>query len=111
MNPTELELHDAVLTGLRVDFAGQSITLTLDAYLLQSDRVRRAVEIDFIGVDDLSFIAAFAAIAKNSRAGNINYWLPEAGAGTSFVYLNDGCISVRAAAVSIRIVDELGNAD
>lgn len=111
MNPVDLELHDAVLTGLRVNFAEQSTTLSLDAYLLQSDKARRAVEIDFIGVEDLSVIAAFAAIAKNSRAGNINYWLPEAGAGTSFVYLNDGCISVRAAAVLVRVVEGLSNAN
>jgi hypothetical protein len=111
MEPVDLELHDAVLKGMRVNFTERSTTLLLDAYLLADAKVRRALEVDFLGVEDLSLIAALAAIADNSRAGNINYWLPKTDAGTTYVYLNDGCISVRAAAVHVRIVEGFANAN
>lgn len=102
MKPTDLELHDAVLRSWTTDFSAASLTLFVDAYLSSDTKTRSPVEIDFLGVTDMSCVADFASIATNSRAGNINYWVPSRGVGQTYVYLNEGCIAIRAREVQLR---------
>ena len=102
MKPTDLELHDAVMRSCTTDFSAVSVTLFVDAYLSSDAKIRSPVEIDFLGVTDMSCLADFASIATNNRAGNINYWVPATGVGQTYVYLNEGCIAIRAQEVRLR---------
>jgi hypothetical protein len=103
MNPIDLELHDAVLNQLAVDFAGRSLTLFVDAYLGSDDKTRSTVEIRFTDVSDMSCMADFANLATNRRAGNINYWVPSAEGKASYIYLSDGCIAVKSAQIAVSL--------
>jgi hypothetical protein len=75
--------------------------LELEAYMGEGDRVRRPLEVTFVDVDDLACVADFSMMATNARAGNINYWAPSLTGGTSYVYLNEGCISIKAREVRV----------
>jgi len=101
MNPSNLELHDAILRTWTVDFHDQSITLLVDAYMSESDKTRRPVGIKFSGVSNLTCIADLEVIVNNNRSGNINYWAPAEEFGVSYIYLNEGCIAIKALAIQI----------
>ncbi len=104
MAPNDVELHDAILQSLSVDFEAGVLTLRLDAYLAQADSQRQALIVTLRGVDDLTCVAEFASLATNRRAGNVNYWSPGAAGAPTFIYLNDGCIVIRAKQLQVELV-------
>ncbi len=104
MKSIDLELHDGVLRSLHADYSKALVTLFVDAYLSVDTKVRSPVEINFVDVENMSCIADFESMATNSRAGNINYWAPAANGGSTYVYLSEGCIVIRAAEVRVSLV-------
>ncbi len=107
MSPIDLELHDAVLRTLAIDFDGRSLTLVVDAYLAPDQKARKPVELIFSDVTDLSCLADFANLSANAKAGNINYWVPSLEGKSSYLYLTDGCLAINAGQVVVRELSQM----
>ena len=99
-----LELHDAALEAFRVDVKANSLVVFAQAYLTSDSKARTPIEIEFVDLSDMSGVLDLPALAKNARAGNINYWTPSSGEGKTFIYLSDGCIAITARDVRVRVV-------
>lgn len=97
----EIELHDALLKSMNVDYVSRVATVAVDFYRESNSRVRDRATIRFDGVESISQICDFDFLQKNSFAGNINYWSPAKGKGITFIYLTDGCIAIAAIKVSM----------
>lgn len=103
MNPADLELHDATLDAMNVDHEGASVTLNVSAYLHPDSSDRRVpVEILFTGVHHLNQISDLDELADNRTAGNIVYWNPATGSGTTAIYLTGGLLAITADSVEVR---------
>ncbi|MDP5239203.1 hypothetical protein Q9Q94_06665 [Uliginosibacterium sp. 31-16] len=97
MSLDSIELHDAVLKGMEINVATDTISISLDYYPNgNNSRQRCPANIRFEGVSQHSQIADFAELKSNARAGNIVSWAPSPTQGTTFIYLARGLISVTA---------------
>ena len=103
MDPDRVELHDARLTEMRIDYRAGTATVEVELYLDPGATERSKARIVFEEVVDLSQVAAFERLAQHAKAGNINYWVP-AQNGTTFLYLSDGCVAVNAKRVRCELV-------
>lgn len=101
IDPSAIELHDALIKDLKIDFKENEALLLVEFYKTESDKARTPIEIKFEGVRFLSGMCDFPALKKNAFAGNINYWTP---GETTYFYLTDGCISIVANSVNCRIL-------
>jgi hypothetical protein len=97
-----IELHDALIVGLAVDFAARSVSLDVEYYERKDSRHRRSGAIIFTGVESLAATCDLLGIQRNARAGNINYWVPAGAGGTTHLYLAEGCIAIRAEVASFE---------
>lgn len=104
MKPCDLDLHDARIVAVAIDFRKRSIALRIEVYLdaLQS-KTRVHAEISFSKVERLSQVADLLELANHRAAGNIAYWHPAAGYGTTNIYLAGGIIAVTAKSLKVRI--------
>jgi len=101
---SEIELHDAVLKRFAVDHEQGIATIELDLYENEDDRNRRGARITFSEVEAVAQIVDMHRMKDNSSAGNINQWVPSLSAGTTYIYLVDGCISVTANTVKVEFL-------
>jgi|SRR5450830_336006 len=90
MNPENLELHDATIHGMIVNYSERTVVLRLEIYADLDAKKRVAAEIRFSGVERLSDVSDFGSLADNRTAGNVMYWSPAAGYGTTNIYLAGG---------------------
>lgn len=95
-----IEMHDALLKNMRVDHPGKKVTIDFDFYQSTDDRARSPLSITFDAVESLSHIADLKRMQANAFAGNVNYWVPSSGPGTTYIYLVDGCIAITAGSIS-----------
>jgi hypothetical protein len=107
LNLDKLELHDAVLKAVEFDLARQTAVIKLDCYLKPQASTRTPMRLQFKGVQEVTCTADWDQLKSNSKAGNVNYWLPNKGAKPKFIYLNDGCITVRATGIRLLPGDSL----
>ena len=103
-NLSDIELHDALLLGIDVNFQQESISLRIDFYKSSSDGVRYPLEIRFEGVRSVAGICDFESLRRNAFAGNVNYWNP---GKVTHIYLTDGCISIVANNVICEISEDV----
>ncbi|GLK87839.1 hypothetical protein [Pseudomonas turukhanskensis] len=89
----DIELHDGVIKKLFVEYAKKEVTVSIEFYNQDGDRV--AAQIIFVGVKSMQHVGSFDALSEHAGAGNINYWRPKEG-DDSFIYLSDGCIVINA---------------
>lgn len=98
-----VELHDAVLRNTAIDYMNKTVEIELEFYASSDDPSRRAMSIVFEGVKSISQISNMDRLEQSSSAGNINYWLPEQhSGGTTYIYLSDGCIEIKANGISLK---------
>ena len=95
----DIELHDAKIKGMRIDYENSLVVIDIEHYRSTSDSSRSSARITFEGVGCMTQVFDQSSIIKNAFAGNINYWVPNPD-GTTFIYLADGCISIRASKLS-----------
>jgi hypothetical protein len=100
MDLQQLELHDAQLLSVHFDPVALSVELRLALYPTEQSKDRIYGSIRFEAVSQFNQLADLAELTQNFRAGNIGYWVPEVGPGTTYIYLVRGLISVTAASVS-----------
>lgn len=101
MELEKIELHDALLNEVIVDVIKKSVKICVDLYAESGASVRTKSIVEFTDVESISQMMNIERINKNAFAGNINYWIPEAGS-TTYIYLTDGCIEIRAKTITIQ---------
>lgn len=91
----KVELHDALLQSMRIDYPNKTVLVEVEFYPDVKSSERKQASILFEEVESVSQMADIERLRSHAFAGNINYWVP-AREGTTFIYLSDGCIAVRA---------------
>lgn len=102
MKLDEINLHDALLKAMRVDYVAKSISIDIAYYKTEQSPCRQEATIDFKKVESISQITDLDRLKNNAFAGNINYWIPSKEKGITYIYLMDGCISIDSAKVSFK---------
>jgi hypothetical protein len=92
----KIDLHDAPLKNMAVDYAARSITISVDVYKSKNEREKMPALIIFDGVDSLSQLADIKELKEHTFAGHISYWKPTKTNGTTYIYLAAGCIAITA---------------
>lgn len=98
----KLEFHDALLLGVNIDYVCRAVKVRVDYYETEGGSNRVSVLLIFREVGVISGVCNLIRIKSNSSVGNINYWVPAFGAGTTYIYLVDGCISIEAESVTVQ---------
>jgi hypothetical protein len=91
-----IELHDALVERINIDFLAASVTIYIAYYPSVEGEQRVRAKLIFEGVEAISQIADLTRLRKNAVAGNINCWRPSDAGGATYIYLVDGCIAVTA---------------
>lgn len=99
----KIELHDALLKSMNVDYNLKRVTVELDFYEDSSDSHRKSASIIFEGVKSIAEICNLDRLQDNARAGNVNYWVPGQADDTTYVYLVDGCLAILAKTVEVVV--------
>lgn len=94
MDLDAIELHDAKIALLDINYLDKSVLICIDFYESRDSKSRRSAKIVFRGVGSISMVCAMDRIADNANAGNVNYWTPAIAPGTTYIYLVDGCIAI-----------------
>jgi hypothetical protein len=102
MTLDKIELHDALLKSMAVDYAARSITISVDVYKNKDERGRIPALIVFNGVDSLSQLTDLKELKEHTFAGHISYWRPAKTNGTTYIYLATGCIAITAKKVQFK---------
>jgi hypothetical protein len=103
MKLDDIELHDGLITGLQIDVIGKSVKIFIDFYPTIKASTREKIIMEFSDVESISQLMNISKINRNRSAGNINYWIPDEGS-TTYIYLIDGCIEIKAKTISIANV-------
>ncbi|MGD9170142.1 MAG: hypothetical protein PVI97_08785 [Candidatus Thiodiazotropha sp.] len=104
MKLDEIELHDAILEGISVNYRNKSAVIEV-AYYQDSvnSEERTSAVIIFSDVKHLSEVSNFDHLELNRSAGNIAYWHPANGMGTTYIYLVSGLLEITAKSVAFKI--------
>ena len=102
MNLDSIELHDALIKKLEVDFVGQKVNIECDYYESQNDSKRKTILITFNQVENIASILNIKEIFNSSWAGHIAYWSPMELHGTTYINFVSGCLSVLAKSIDIH---------
>jgi hypothetical protein len=96
----DIELHDALLKKMEIDYDAKTAKIELDYYESTDDSERKPLLIVFEGVESFSQISNWRRLQKNAFAGNVNYWHPYQKSDETFIYLSDGCIAITASKIT-----------
>ena len=99
MNINDVDLHDALLKNMVVDYKNKTVSIFIDYYKSENDKERIATEIRFMDVEMLTQVSDTIEMERNAFAGNISYWIPSQNSGTTYIYLSQGCISIKSSDV------------
>jgi hypothetical protein len=92
-DPERIELHDAVLQSMQIDYAKKTVLVEVQFYPDAQSSERKHASIFFEEVESVSQVVDIERLSSHASAGNINYWVPVR-EGTTYIYLSDGCIAV-----------------
>jgi hypothetical protein len=101
----DLELHDACVKKMNVDYISKTVSIDLDFYENSNSCDRQSGSIIFEGIESISQICDFNRLSHHFDAGNVNYWVPAQRGGTTYIYLTDGCIAITAKKIKINGVN------
>lgn len=96
-----IELHDALLKSTCIDYTDGTVEIGFEFYASADDSSRKSVSVVFEGVESMSQIADLEALKKNAFAGNVTYWLPGENGATTYIYLTDGCLAIKAKQIRV----------
>ena len=96
-----IELHDAALLSLNVDYVEQAAVVEIDFYDDQKNRKRTSARIRFHNVKSISHMADMSQLKDNATAGNVTNWWPAVDEKT-YLYLAGGCLIVEADSVEFE---------
>lgn len=96
MNIEDLELHDALLNLCEIDYVNKTVSLDICFFESEIAKNRVSAKLVFRNTSSISQVADLQNMEKNAFAGNINHWIIGDRASPTFIYLNDGCLSIKA---------------
>jgi hypothetical protein len=96
MDHSGIELHDARLVSVTADYAARCVAIAIEYYVSPNASVRVSASIQFSGVSRFSELSDLDELQSHAAAGNIAYWVPASGSGTTYIHLVGGLISVTA---------------
>ncbi len=99
----QVEMHDALLKSMAVDYVAKSITICVEFYERKNERQRKSAAIIFDQVESISAMNDIDVLQKHTFAGHISDWVPARGRGTTSIYLVGGAISVTAGTLRVEI--------
>ncbi len=102
MKLDKIELHDALLKSMAVNYTARSITISVDYYKSKDDRDRKPALIIFDAVESLSDVSNFDGLNSFVSSGNVVQWVPAKGSGTTYIDLTGGCIAINAKKVRFK---------
>ena len=101
MNHEEIELHDANLKSTTVDYVSQTVVLEIDYQPSEQSPSRTAASFKFSGVSTYNENSSIDELKKHSIFGNVTSWTPAIEAGTTYIYLARGFISITAKGLEV----------
>lgn len=108
MNVEKLELHDALVKEMNINFVDRVAIIIIEFYVDSSDRTRKAALFRFADVQSISTICNLQRLEDNARAGNVNYWVPGKPDDNTYIYLVDGCLAIQARLISVDLQQQRG---
>ena len=109
MTVDSIELHDALLKSTAIDYMAKTVEIKFEFYVSTDDASRRPLSIIFEGVESIAQISNLDQLKKNAFAGNVNYWNPAQNGETSYIYLADGCLAIKANKIRAKETMESGS--
>lgn len=103
MNLDEIELHDALINKINIDFVTGVVMIDVSYYETSEACIRRPALIKFNGAKLISNLCDFQRLQRNAGAGNVNYWVPNNLGGVTYIYLVDGCIGILSESVEVEV--------
>lgn len=91
-----IELHDAQLKSIHVDYIKKSVAVNLEYYKSENALKRSAAILTFEKVESVSHICNIEKLQKNASAGNIAFWHPSKSHGSTELYLVGGLLAITA---------------
>lgn len=95
-NPANIDLHDARLKSIAADYVDRRVTVAIAYHPTPESPERVPAQIRFTDVTHWNEVTDLLELQNHAWAGNISYWVPAVGPGTTFIYLARGLISVTA---------------
>jgi len=103
MDLDQIELHDAIIIKTIISYPQKIVAIELEYYTNGNNSESRVKgRILFSGVSQYSEISNLDKIQSHAIAGNVSYWVPAEGKGTTYIYLARGFLSITAAAVKFE---------
>ena len=96
MDHSDIELHDARLVSVTADYAARCVAIAIEYYASANESVRVSASIQFNDVSRFSELSDLDELQTHATAGNIAYWVPADGSGTTYIHLVRGLISITA---------------
>ena len=96
MDHSGIELHDARLVSVTADYAARHVSIAIEYYPSPNASVRAPASIQFNGVTSFNELSDLDELQAHAAPGNIAYWVPAVGPGTTYIYLVRGLISICA---------------
>jgi hypothetical protein len=96
MDHSGIELHDARLVSVTTDYASRRIAIAIEYYASPNASVRVPASIQFDGVTRFNELSDLDELQFHAAAGNIAYWVPVSGSGTTYIHLVRGLLSITA---------------
>jgi hypothetical protein len=104
IDPEALELHDAVLVAIDAEPEHRRLRMRLEVYLEgQATSTRTHCTISFEAVTRHVETIDWSVLAKHAKAGNVVYWNPARGKGTTEFHFVCGFMSVTAGRVDVLV--------
>lgn len=104
MEPEEIDLHDATLEGFAVQYGEKSAVIDIAFYPDQTEsKERTPAQIIFSGVERVNEVSDLIHLEQDKFAGNVAYWQPAVGKGTTYIYLVSGVLAITAQSVKVRV--------
>ncbi len=98
----DIELHDAQLISLRIDYAKRSAIVELSFYEdHRTADARRRATVSFCEVKSVSHVVDIVQLSDNLAAGNVTNWWPDV-AKKTYIYLAGGCLIIEAETVEFQ---------
>jgi len=97
--PENIELHDARLTSIVTDYVERRVIVAIEYHPTPHSPDRVSAQIRFSDVTHWNEVTDLMELRNHAWAGNISYWVPAVGQGTTFIYLARGLIAVTAGRV------------
>ena len=98
----KFNFHDARINAFNVDIVKKTIVICLSYYRSENDSSRVSGKLLCTGVRELNGLLNLDMLQLNYGPGNVNYWTCYEEKGEAFIYLADGCLSIRSESFSFE---------